>query len=213
MAVELSCVAIGARTSNSVLAASPLHCIATDDFVGRNLAASIPGTTNALWAADFTHPRKASVGSALCAVAGLTSKTRQIAIRRQFLMVRPTWPLREHSRRNPREGRAAETEHYPSVFGLISIRIDHRLLKLDGGPERIHRASELGQRTISSQFHETAAIPSQRGLKSLSPMRLESGKRSGLVSAHQAGVADNVSRQNCRQSALLTSQSRPSPEL
>jgi hypothetical protein len=50
----------------------------------------------------------------------------------------------------------ADPEHYGGVLGLLTIGLQHKLLKLDGGTQRINGAGELDQRAVAGQFDQPA---------------------------------------------------------
>ncbi len=94
----------------------------------------------------------------------------------------------------------ADPEHDGGVLGLVAIGVGHGLLELDGRAQRIDRAGKLDQRTVAGQLDQPAAVAGQRRFEAFSPVGLEPGKRAVLVTAHQARVANDIRRQNSRQS-------------
>ena len=61
---------------------------------------------------------------------------------------------------------------------------------------------ELDQRTIARQLDYAAAVLGDLRLDELLAQRLQARDRAGLVSAHEATVADHVRGQNRRQPAF-----------
>ena len=86
------------------------------------------------------------------------------------------------------------------VFGLVAVGLGHGLLELDGGAQRIDGAGELDQRTVAGQLDQPAAVAGQHRLKALGAMGLQPRQRAVLVASHQARVADDIRRQDRRQS-------------
>ena len=86
------------------------------------------------------------------------------------------------------------------VLGLVPVGLGHGLLELDGRAERVHGAGELDQRTVARQLDQPAAVAGQCRLQALGAMGLQPGQRAVLVAAHQARVANDIRRQDRRQS-------------
>ena len=91
----------------------------------------------------------------------------------------------------------ADPEHDARVFRLVAVGFSHGLLECDSGAERIHGAWELGQRTIAGQLDQPAAVPGQCRLEPLLAVLPQARKRAALVPPHQAGVADDIGRNDC----------------
>ena len=100
----------------------------------------------------------------------------------------------------------ADAEHDGGVLRLVSIGLDHGLLELDGGAQRIDGAGELDQGAVAGQLDQPATVSGECRLQSLLAMLAQARQRAALVPPHQAGVADNVCSEDRCQFALLTGQ-------
>ena len=94
----------------------------------------------------------------------------------------------------------ADAEHDGGVLGLVPVGLGHGLLELDGGAQSVHGAWELDQGAVAGQLDQPSAMASQNGLQPLGPMGFQPGKGAVLITAHQARVANDIRRQNRRQS-------------
>ena len=56
-----------------------------------------------------------------------------------------------------------DAEHESSVHGSAGIGLDHSLLKLDGGSQRINCTGELEQRAVASELDQPAAFLAKIG--------------------------------------------------
>ena len=104
----------------------------------------------------------------------------------------------------------AHAEHESSIGRLVAVGLGHGLLKLDGGAQRINCAGELDQSTVAGQLDQTSSVFRQDRIEVFRTVLAQARQRPALVTPHQAGVADNVCSNDCRQFALLTRQ-RHSP--
>ena len=104
----------------------------------------------------------------------------------------------------------AHTKHEGSVGRLVAVGFGHGLLELDSGAQRINGAGELDQRPVARQLDQPPAVFGQNGIEVFRAVLAQARQRPALVTPHQAGVADNVCSNDCRQFALLTRQ-RHSP--
>ena len=64
--------------------------------------------------------------------------------------------------------------------------------------------SEFYERPITHQLDQPAPVSRKRWFEAAPSMLTQSRQRSALIAPHQAGVANNISCENCRQFALLT---------
>ena len=104
----------------------------------------------------------------------------------------------------------AHAEHKRSVCRLVAVGLGHGLLKLDGGAQRIDCAGELDQSPVAGQLDQTPSVFRQNRIEVFGTVLTQARQRPALVTPHQAGVADNVCSNDCRQFALLSRQ-RHSP--
>ena len=100
----------------------------------------------------------------------------------------------------------AHTEYQAPYLGLVAVGLGHRLLKLDSCGQRIHGAGELDQGPVAGQLDQPASVLASTGSRRSDPVLAQARQRTALVPAHQAGVADNIRRNDGRQSALLSGQ-------
>ena len=98
----------------------------------------------------------------------------------------------------------AHTEFKCIVGRLIAVGLGHGLLKFDRGTKRVNCAGKLDQGPVASQFDQTPAVFRQNRIEMFSAVLAQACQRPALVTPHQAGVADDVGSNDCRQSALLT---------
>ena len=103
----------------------------------------------------------------------------------------------------------ADPEHYGGVLWLLTIGLGHSLLELNGRTQRINGAGEFCQGAIAGELDQAATVSGERRLQSFFAMIAQARQRAALVTPHQAGVADNVCSNDCRQFALLTRQRHP----
>jgi hypothetical protein len=96
------------------------------------------------------------------------------------------------------------------VLGLSVIGVSRGLLELDGSTQRINCADELDQSPVAGQLDPTTSVLRQHGIEVPGTVLTQARQRPALVAPHQAGVADNVCSNDCRQFTLLTRQ-RHSP--
>ena len=98
----------------------------------------------------------------------------------------------------------AHTEHESGICWLVAVGLGHGLLELDGGTQRINGAGELDQSTIAGQLDQAPSVFRQNRIEVFRAVLSQARQRPALVAPHQAGVADNVRSNDCRQFALLT---------
>jgi hypothetical protein len=98
----------------------------------------------------------------------------------------------------------AHPEGDGSVLGQIAIGVSHCLLELDRSTEGIDGTCELDQSAVACQFDKASAVANQQWLKASDAQPPEPSDRAALVPPHQAGVANHIGNQNCRQPALFT---------
>ena len=103
----------------------------------------------------------------------------------------------------------AHAEHKSGASRLVDVGLGHGLLKLDSGAQRINGAGELDQGTVTSQLDQATSVFGQHGIEVFRAVLPQARQRPALIAPHQAGVADNVCSNDCRQFALLTSQGAP----
>ena len=104
----------------------------------------------------------------------------------------------------------AHTEHESSISRLVAVGLGHALLKLDSGAQRIDGAGELDQSPVAGQLDQTPSVFRHNRIEVFRAVLAQARQRPALVTPHQAGVADNVCSNDCRQFALLSRQ-RHSP--
>ena len=104
----------------------------------------------------------------------------------------------------------AHAEHKRSICRLVAVGLGHGLLELDSGAQRIDCAGELDQSPVAGQLDQTPSVFRQNRIEVFRTVLAQARQRPALVTPHQAGVADNVCSNDCRQFALLTRQ-RHSP--
>ena len=104
----------------------------------------------------------------------------------------------------------AHAEHKRSVGRLVAVGLGHGLLKLDSGAQRINGAGKLDQGAVAGQLDQPPSVFRQHRIEVFGTVLAQARQRPALVTPHQAGVADNVCSNDCRQFALLTRQ-RHSP--
>ena len=104
----------------------------------------------------------------------------------------------------------AQAEHKRGICMPVVVGLGYGLLKLDTGAQRINGAGELDQSSIAGQLDQTPSVFRQNRIEVFGTVLTQARQRPALVTPHQAGVADNVCSNDCRQFALLTRQ-RHSP--
>jgi hypothetical protein len=97
-----------------------------------------------------------------------------------------------------------DTKYNPLCFGAFPVRFVHSLLELNRRRQRVACASKFYERPIAHQLDQPAAVSGERWFKAFPSVLAQSRQCSALVAPHQAGVADNIGSENCRQFALLT---------
>jgi hypothetical protein len=90
----------------------------------------------------------------------------------------------------------ANTEQDALRLRLVRIGSINGLLELDGSPQGIYCASELGKRPIARKLHKAAAVACKGRFEALRPMLLQARKRASLIPSHKPGITDDVCRQN-----------------
>jgi hypothetical protein len=105
----------------------------------------------------------------------------------------------------------ADGEGNTPVLSYASGSIRHRCLDLDCATPSIDYAWKFRQQAVAGGLDDATAVAGNRGVHDVLTKALHPRQRAAFVSAHQAGVADNVCSNDCRQFALLTRQ-RHSPE-
>jgi hypothetical protein len=104
-----------------------------------------------------------------------------------------------------------DSELQSRLFGLISIRLRYSLLKLNCRAQGLHGARKLRQRTVPGQLDQPPAMPDQCRLKPLLAVFPEARQRTGLVPAHQTGVANHICCHDGGQPSLFSRHSIPIP--
>ncbi len=96
----------------------------------------------------------------------------------------------------------ADAQHHPQRFrqGLVGDR--HRVLHLGGAFDGVDGAAELHQQRVADFLEDTAAMAGDERLEHVLPPRLQRRKRARLVELHEPAVADDVGRQDRRQTTL-----------
>ena len=89
----------------------------------------------------------------------------------------------------------ADAELDAPVLRHIGVALAHAALDLGGAGDRVHHARELHQHAVAGELDDAPLVLGDLGVDQLVAMRLERGKRAGLVSAHEAAVADHVGGQ------------------
>jgi hypothetical protein len=74
--------------------------------------------------------------------------------------------------------------------------------RLDRATNRIDHARKLAEQTVARRVDNAAAVLLDFGIGDLSAQHLQRGERAFLIRPHQARVARDVGRQNCRQAPL-----------
>ena len=75
----------------------------------------------------------------------------------------------------------------------------HGALDIESAPDRVNDTAELHQRTVADQLDDAPLVSGDSGIEDLFPVPLQSRQRASLVATHHAGIADNISRENCRE--------------
>ena len=96
-----------------------------------------------------------------------------------------------------------DTKYNPLCFGTFRVHFVHSLLELNRRRQRIDCAGKFYERPIAPQLDQPAAESGERWFKAFPSVRAQSRQRSALVAPHEAGVADNISSENCHQFALV----------
>lgn len=94
----------------------------------------------------------------------------------------------------------ADPEHDGGILRLPAIGLCHGLLELDRCIQGVDSAGKFDEGTIPGQLDQAATLPGQYRLQALRAMGLQASKGAVLVTAHQARIANDVRRQNRRQS-------------
>src|SRR6516162_3824080 len=97
-----------------------------------------------------------------------------------------------------------DTKYNPLCSGASPVRFVHGLLELNRCRQRVACASKFYERPITHQLDQPASVARKRWFEAASSMLTQSRQCSALVAPHQAGVANNIGCENCRQLALLT---------
>jgi hypothetical protein len=98
----------------------------------------------------------------------------------------------------------AESEQDLAVRRHVGVAPGHALLDLDGAGRGIHQAGELDQHPVAGGLDDSAAVPGDRRVDELDPMRPEARQGAGLVKLHQPAVTHHVAGENRHQPALDT---------
>ena len=85
----------------------------------------------------------------------------------------------------------AERDSRPRILRGRRIALDEKR-----AVDRIDDAGEFDQRAVADQFDDAAAMLGNRRVEQRLAMPLQGGERPGLVTTHQAGVADDVGRKD-----------------
>ena len=75
-------------------------------------------------------------------------------------------------------------------------------LDLGGAGDGVHDARELHQHAVAGELDDAPLVLGDLGVDQLLAMRIQRGKRGGLVGAHQAAVADHVGGQDSGEQAV-----------
>ncbi len=94
----------------------------------------------------------------------------------------------------------ADPKHDGGVVGLTLVGLGHGLLELDGRAQCVDGTGELDQGPVARQLDQAAAVAGQGWPKAVGAMGLQPGKGAVLITTHQARIANDIRRQNCRQS-------------
>jgi hypothetical protein len=97
----------------------------------------------------------------------------------------------------------ADAKYNPLGFGTFRVHFVNSLLELNRRRQRVACASKFYERPITHQLDQPAPVSRERWFKAFPSMLAQSRQCSALVAPHQAGVADNIGSENCRQFALL----------
>ena len=84
--------------------------------------------------------------------------------------------------------------------------LDHRLLKFDRHRQRIDGAQKLDQGAVAGQLDQTPSVFGQNWIKAFNTVLPQTRDCAALVPPHQAGIADRIDRDDCRQTSLLSGQ-------
>ena len=90
----------------------------------------------------------------------------------------------------------ANPEHDALLLRLVGIGLVNGLLELDGGPQGIHCAPELGQRPVACELHQAATVAGKGWFQALRPTFLQACEGTGFIPSHKPGITDDIGRQN-----------------
>ncbi|MDP6690363.1 MAG: hypothetical protein QF384_12780 [Alphaproteobacteria bacterium] len=95
-----------------------------------------------------------------------------------------------------------DTEDNAFVFVDSLISFCHGLLNVDYALDGIDDGGELQQQPIAHRFDDTTAVLGNLGINQFITVGAQGIQRASLIHAHQARIADHVSRYDSCQSAL-----------
>ena len=92
---------------------------------------------------------------------------------------------------------------------------EHLALHLDGTAHRVDDAGELDEEAVAGSFDDATPMLGDFGVAEFTANRTQRRERALFVHAHQPRIADDIDRQNCRQSPFdptFTHLARPVPQ-
>ena len=89
----------------------------------------------------------------------------------------------------------ADAELDAAVLRHVGVAAGHAALDFGGAGDSVHHAREFHQHAVAGQLDDAALVLGDLAVDQFLAMRLERGKRGGLVDAHQPAIADHVGRQ------------------
>ena len=75
-------------------------------------------------------------------------------------------------------------------------------MNFDRASNGVHSAGELHQRAVAHQLDDTAGMGGNRRIDQFTPQGVQPGEGPGLVDAHEAGISDDIGRQDRRKPPL-----------
>ena len=96
----------------------------------------------------------------------------------------------------------ADAKFDASLFRPIGVAPSHLALHLERTTYRIDHAGEFDKQTVARCLDDAATVLRYLEVDDLAPHLLQSGEGAFFIDAHQAGIAGDVSRQDCRQAPL-----------
>jgi hypothetical protein len=84
----------------------------------------------------------------------------------------------------------------------VGVARGHLTLHLDRATNRIDHARELAEQTIARRMDDAAPVLLDLGVGYLAPQHFQRSEHAFLIHPHQARIAHDVGRQNCRQAPL-----------